>query len=336
MHLDVAPNLLEMGLSAAVLVARNTDNTRTVAELMAYRRAVGKRLAAYWKNRSISAHPAISEYHRIHNLVGAPDEPPAPEKLVMYVRRNRDFTASGAVVDCYNIVSARTLLSLGAHDLDKISLPVTLRLTTPQDVFVPLGQSEPQHLPGEYSYVDPQGRIICRLDVLQCEHTKVTRESRNIIFFLQGNRLLPATILLKGAWLLAEMITRFCGGTIELVSFFDASSTANTVSSKPNISFEAFKQLNLQKGTLLQAKPLASLPALSSVTVHTQEEIKAIALSSALPDQMIGQNVLVATNLHPLKVAGEQITSYLLALHKEKSTTLPEVEAAIPDGNRLY
>jgi hypothetical protein len=54
------------------------------------------------------------------------------------------------------------------------------------------------------------------LDVLQCEHRKVTPESHNIIFFLQGNRFLPASLLLKGAWLLAEMIARFCGGTVEI------------------------------------------------------------------------------------------------------------------------
>lgn len=336
MFLDVAPNLLEMGLSAAALVARNVDNTRTVPELIAYRRAVGRRLAAFWKNRSITAHPAIREYHRVHEQFGAMGEPPAPEKLVTYVRRNRDFTASGAVVDCYNIVSARTLLSIGAHDVDKLAAPVTLRLTTPADVFVPLGETEPQPLSEEYAYVDTQGSIICRLDVLQCEHTKTTRESRDIAFFLQGNRYLPTSILLKGAWLLSEMVTSFCGGAVELVGFFDTLPTLHTASLKPQISVETFKRMGLQTGTILRSSPLPNFPALSAVTVRTKKEIVALSLSSVLTERAVDQKVVVATGLHPLVIAGESYTSYVPTLHKESAAAPPHVDADIPDGESLY
>lgn len=336
MFLDVAPKMLEIGLSAAAIIARNVDNTRTVPELIAYRRAQGERLATYWRNRSISAHPVVSEYHRVHQQFGALSEQPAPEKLITYVRRNRDFTASGAVVDCYNIVSARTLLSIGAHDLDKVALPVTLRATTPQDVFVPLGEIEPQSLPEEYAYVDSQGSIICRLDVLQCEQTKTARESREMVFFLQGNRCLPATLLLKGVWLLSEMVTRFCGGVTELVSFFDAGAVPPTISMKPHISFETFKHLNLQKGIVIEAKPLTNLAALSTVIVQTKRAINTVALSSALSEQVIGKEVVVATNLHPLVIGGETFTSYLPILHRESLATHLQVDAAIPNGQRLY
>jgi DNA/RNA-binding domain of Phe-tRNA-synthetase-like protein len=334
--LDVAPELLELGLSAATLIARNVDNTRTAPELIAYRRGVGRRLAAHWKNRSISAHPVIREYHGLHQRYGATDEPPAPEKLVTYVRRNRDFTASAAVVDCYNIVSAKTLLSIGAHDLDKLSLPITLRTTTSQDSFVPLGETGPRSLSEEYAYVDAQGSIICRLDVLQSELTKTTRESRDIAFFLQGNRNLPATVLLKGAWLLSEMVTTFCGGTAELVDFFAAKQTTHAVSLKPQISFAAFKHLKLQKGTIQGTKSIPGFGALLSVSIRTKTEIEALALSSSVPEQAVGQEVIVATDLNPLVIAGKTFTSYLPVLQRELLAGPVQVNAEIPDGERLY
>ena len=336
MLLDIAPKMLEMGLSTAALIARNVDNTRTAPELIAYRRGVGRRLAAHWKNRSISAHPVSREYHGLHQQYGAVEEAPAPEKLITYVRRNLDFTASGAVVDCYNIVSARTLLSIGAHDLDRLSLPITLRTTNPQDIFVPLGETEPQPLSEEYAYIDSQGSIICRLDVLQCEHTKTTRESRDIAFFLQSNRSLPATVLLKGAWLLSEMVTTFCGGTAEIVSFFEARPAVHSVSMKPQISFETFNQLNLQKGTVQRTRPLPSLGALSSVTIQTKREIEALTLSSVLPAHAVGQEVIVATDLHPLVIGGKTFTSYLPGLHRGEFAMALQVDADIPDGERLY
>jgi DNA/RNA-binding domain of Phe-tRNA-synthetase-like protein len=325
-----------MGLSAAALVMRQVDNTRTAPELVAYRRQFGQQLAAYWKNRSISAHPAIEEYHRVHQQIGVTGEPPSPEKLVLYIRRHRDLNALTAVVDCYNLVSARTLLSLGAHDLDKLATPVTLRRFTAEDVFVPLGKTEERRLPGEYGYVDPLGRIICRLEVLQGDYSKTTRESRNVFIILQGNRCLPAPVLLKGTWLLAEMIEKFCGGKAEVVSFNDAGPALRQAGNKPPIAIDSFKQLNLQVGTLLRTEALPSLPALSAVTVQLGRETEALAPSSSMPANRIGQQVLVASGLHPLMVAGKSFRAYVLSVHTAAGTEVLQVASAIPEGSRLY
>jgi len=217
--LNVSPDLSRLGLSTAVVVARGVDGSRMPPELAAYRQSAGRRLAAFWKNRSLSTHPALQEYERVHRLFGVADEPAAPEKLLRYVRRHQDLTAAGALVDCYNLVSARTLLSLGAHDLAKLKTPVTLRPVEPADVFIPLGETTPRDCRGEYAYVDPDGRIICRMEVLQCEATKVDASSRDIVIFFQGNREIADKELLAGAWLLAEFLERFCGGTAELIGF---------------------------------------------------------------------------------------------------------------------
>jgi DNA/RNA-binding domain of Phe-tRNA-synthetase-like protein len=224
--LTVDPALLQAGLSVAAVVARGVDNSRTSPALLTYRRQVSRELAAYWKNRSLSSHPVLAEYERVHRLFGVENEPAAPEKLLRTLRRHEDLGAAGAVVDCYNLVSARTLVSIGAHDLARFETPITLRPTTANDRFFPLGETQPQNVADEYAYVEPDGRVICRLEVLQAEHSKVTAEARDIAFFLQDNRALGAGELLKASWHLAELVTTFCGGTAELVSFHDARRVA--------------------------------------------------------------------------------------------------------------
>ena len=220
--LTVDPELARAGLSAAVVVARGLDNTRTSPALLAYRRQASRELAAFWKNRSLSAHPALAEYECVHRRFGIVGEPSAPEKLLRTLRRHEDLGAASAVVDCYNLVSARTLLSIGAHDLGRFAAPIALRPTTEDDLFVPLGETRRQSVAGEYAYVEPDGRVICRLEVLQAEHSKATPGSTDIAFFLQDNRALGAGALLRGCWHLAELLTTFCGGTAELVTFLDA------------------------------------------------------------------------------------------------------------------
>lgn len=218
----VSPELTELGLSTSVVVARGVDNARTPPELLAYRREVGRQLGTYWKNRSLSAHPVLKEYERIHQLFGVKKEPAAPEKVLQYVRRHQDFTAAGCAVDAYNIASAKTLLSIGAHDLAKLKTPVSLRRVEPGDVFIPLEEKVPRSCEGEYAYVDPDNRIICRMEILQGDHSKVESGSRDIVFFVQGNAAISSQELLTGSWLLAELIEAFCGGTAELVHFSEA------------------------------------------------------------------------------------------------------------------
>lgn len=217
--LEVTPELLDLGLGTAVLVARGLDNGRNPPELIAYRRQLARELAAYWKNRSITAHPAIREYHRVHARFGADDEPASPERLITFVRRRRDLTGANAVVDCYNLVSARTLLSIGAHDLEKLRTPITLRRLEDGDRFRPLGESDARTCDGEYGYVDPAGRVICRMETLQCDETKVEPHSKDVVFFLQANAALTSTDLLHGTWLLAEMVEELLGGRCELAGF---------------------------------------------------------------------------------------------------------------------
>lgn len=334
MILAVAPEIRELGLSTAVLIARELDNTKTSRELLAYRRAAGQRVAGHWRNRSISAHPAIREYHRVHEAFGVSGELPAPEKLILYVRRNRDFTAVGAVVDCYNIVSARTLISIGAHDLDRLDLPITLRQIVATDLFQPLGTGETHRLTGEFGYVDTHGYVICRLDVLQCEWSKVTKSTQSVAFFLQGNSALTPATVLKSSWLLAEMVARFCGGEVELVSFLEAGKPAPSKVIKPQISIDAFENMGLEVGTVIRTAPINGL-SLSAITVQTDAEIEALAPQSVAQAATSGQRVLVAVGLHPLVVNGRTFRAYLPTLNVAGGLSFAVVADNIPDGRRL-
>lgn len=334
--LEVAPDILQLGLASSAVVARGVDNSKIVPELIAYRRQIGKRLGGYWKNRSVSSHPAIEEYHRIHSMFGVQNEPPAPEKLLSFIRRKRDFTSTSAVVDSYNIVSTRTLLSIGAHDISKFPAPITLRKCEADDVYIPLGQTERQDLTGEYAYIDADNRVICRLEVLQGDHSKVTRESTDIAFFLQGNEKIAPATLLKGSWLLIEMIEKFCGGKAELVNFIDAGVAKATAPQKPNVSFEEFKSLNLMVGTVESSTALDGSPALTSLIVNADRERQVLAVSSQLPDDIAGQRVVLATELHPLKIGETTFDSYVLSVNTSNATETMRVAAEIPNGIPLF
>jgi DNA/RNA-binding domain of Phe-tRNA-synthetase-like protein len=138
----------------------------------------------------------------------------SPENLLGMLNRNRRLPTINLLVDIYNLVSCKTRLALGAHDTNRISGNVELRLTNGDEVFFPLGANERKPVgKGEYAYIDSSNEVICRLETRQVEKTKVTLDTQNCFYIVQGNPATPADYVRKTSTELIELTQRFCGGT---------------------------------------------------------------------------------------------------------------------------
>ncbi|MBI5553651.1 MAG: tRNA ligase, partial [Candidatus Diapherotrites archaeon] len=56
--------------------------------------------------------------------------------------------------------------------------------------------------------------ILCRLDVKQCEKTKVTDGTQNILLYVQGNPNTSEEQVKSALQEITELVERFCGGKI--------------------------------------------------------------------------------------------------------------------------
>src|SRR5262249_39646434 len=133
--------------------------------------------------------PEVAHFQELLRKAGVNPrrEQPSLERLLTFALKRGDLPAVNNLVDAYNLVSVRSGCSLGAHDLDRITLPVTLRLLDGTESFVPLGRDGPEKVvSGEYGYVDGANRVLCRLDILQAEFSKVTADSRNVLLIVEG------------------------------------------------------------------------------------------------------------------------------------------------------
>lgn len=113
----------------------------------------------------------------------------APETLIKIVKSKGSIPRIIPLVDIYNIISIKYALALGAHDLDKITGNVELKFTEGGEKFIPIGTTELETIfPGEYAYFDDAtNEIICRLEAKQSDVSKLTEESKRILFIIQGN-----------------------------------------------------------------------------------------------------------------------------------------------------
>jgi DNA/RNA-binding domain of Phe-tRNA-synthetase-like protein len=157
----------------------------------------------------------LKSFRDVHRAVGnsARSEIAAPEALLRLLHRHGRLPRINPLVDIYNLVSAETRLALGAHDLSRIAGGVALRITDGAEKFVPLGAAAPTIMPaGEYAYVD-EDEVICRLEVRQCDKSKVVTTTTDCLFFLHGSPLHPLETLDDARASLWDLVQRYCAAS---------------------------------------------------------------------------------------------------------------------------
>jgi DNA/RNA-binding domain of Phe-tRNA-synthetase-like protein len=181
----------------------------------------GQIAQSFRSSADIRATREVGAYSEILRRVGVHPrkESPTVQKLLQMALKRGTLPAINNLVDAYNLVSVRTRCSLGAHDLDRISLPVALRMFTGDEQFTPLGTSQPVNVSAnEFGYVDADRRVLCRLDVLQAEFSKVTLETKNALLIIEGTADHAPEVLAATFDDCASTIQKHCGGTSEVVA----------------------------------------------------------------------------------------------------------------------
>ena len=186
----VSPDCLDLGLRAGAILFRNVqtgDAPNGLVEIMRLR--IRGILDAYPSPAAMRATPEIKAFQRILRDVGVnpSKHSPSVQRLHQFVLKRGGLPQINALVDAYNLVSLESRCSMGAHDLDQITAPVSLRLLRGDESFIPLGQVKAEAVrPGEFGYVDAANRLMCRLDLMQAEFSKVTPATRNVLMIVEA------------------------------------------------------------------------------------------------------------------------------------------------------
>jgi DNA/RNA-binding domain of Phe-tRNA-synthetase-like protein len=165
----------------------------------------------------VEAHPVLSAYRELHRLAGVEGVVPPAQHLIGLAKANGRLPNINTVVDCYNLVSARTGLSIGAHDCARLLGDVAFRITGGGERYRPLG--EPERVPvkaGQYACMDDE-KIVCLMDVKQCEETRITKQTSEFVLYVQGNVMTTPHDVRDTLQSLCALVTETCGGTYELV-----------------------------------------------------------------------------------------------------------------------
>ena len=210
-----------LGLKAVCFVIEGVHNQQTHPEFEKLKAQTLAQVTADLSSEAIRTDPILGGFRVLHDAIGRSNRKnvASPESLLKLVSQTGGLPQVNLLVDIYNLVSVKTCLSLGAHDLRAINGNVQLRLTDGSETFWPMGSDKPKVVsPGEYAYIDDAHNVLCRLEVRQCERTKITLDTTDGFFIVQGNAQTTETYLHKTAKELLTLIRRFCGGQARMLS----------------------------------------------------------------------------------------------------------------------
>ena len=104
------------------------------------------------------------------------------------------------------------------------------------------------------------------------------------------------------------------------------------------ISFEDFQQIELKIAKIIKAEKVESSEKLLKLEVDLGEEVRQIVAGiqkSYKPEELIGREIVVVTNLEPRTLMGLESQGMLLVASSENGSVFLTPEKEVPPGTSI-
>ena len=219
-NFNISDDVHAIGLKGAYLAIGELKNKRSDSDFEEIKNTTVNSILSNIDEEKIKNDKILQGFRKLHDAVKRSNRKnvASPENLLKMLIRLRMLPSINLIVDIYNLISIKSGLALGAHDLSKVSGDIELRMTNGTENFHPLGAKELKPVQaGEYSYIDSANDIICRLEVRQVEKTKVALDTTECFYIIQGNMETSSEYIKSAVDDLINLTQRFCGGEVRML-----------------------------------------------------------------------------------------------------------------------
>ena len=139
------------------------------------------------------------------------------EALAKRVQKNAALPHINPLVDLGNALSLKYEVPMGAHDIDKMEGDIVVRFSTPEDHFLPMGETEAETMSeGEICYVSGHTVKTRRWLWRQSEDGKIDPETSHVFFPIDGFTTVNAPAVLSAWEELARIVSVDLGLEVKL------------------------------------------------------------------------------------------------------------------------
>jgi DNA/RNA-binding domain of Phe-tRNA-synthetase-like protein len=220
MQFRIDPAIIERfpGALVGIMVARDLDNTGTASDIAPLLKAAADQLITRIGDTPLIEHPHIAPWRDAYRAFGAKASkyPSSIENLARRIKKDELPGHINKLVDVYNTISLRHFIPVGGEDIAALEGDIALRFAGEDEPAVEMlgeGVARPPKS-GEVIYADAVGAICRRWNWKEAERTKLTEATTKAVLFIETLPPVNHDMVQTAMDELMEMVTQFCGGTI--------------------------------------------------------------------------------------------------------------------------
>lgn len=172
-----------------VVVAKNINNNKTYPEIKKFLMENIESASQNFEGKKVKQDVNILPYREAFRTIGInPNKYLCSiEALFTRIAKGKGLPSINPIVDLGNAISLKYTLPLGAHDIGEGNEDICIRYAKEGDTFLPFGK-EQEEIPdiGEVVYAVGNEVRTRRWTWRQSEHGKITADSKNIFFPIDG------------------------------------------------------------------------------------------------------------------------------------------------------
>ncbi|KKP87350.1 MAG: Lysine-tRNA ligase [Candidatus Roizmanbacteria bacterium GW2011_GWA2_35_8] len=176
-------------------------------------------------NEVIGNYPEIQTYRKLYKEMGLDwhSKRPSPEALLRRIAFGKGLYEINNCVDAYNLIVMKNRVSIGAFDFDQLKFPTVLRFPAVGEEILLLGDKEPtKYKPTDVAYFDQVGGYNIYFNYRDAQRTAVTEDTKDIILNIDGIYDISRAQVEKSLKGSIEIITKYCGGKVELAGIYSS------------------------------------------------------------------------------------------------------------------
>ena len=218
-RLTITPAVIELfpEVQLRVTVARGLRNDQPWPDVEERLRGLEAELAASDWQPPAEDDPVVASWHQAYRKFGTNPRRfrPSIDALSRRLRKRGTLPRISPAVDAYNLISVTHGTPAGAFDLRDLDAEVLIRTAEPGDHFTPLGEPAESETPHDAEVVYAYGsQVLTRhWNHRDCEQTKVTASSRDVVFILEriSGAAVPENLIERAQVALVELIAPHTG-----------------------------------------------------------------------------------------------------------------------------
>jgi methionyl-tRNA synthetase len=335
----ISPELKEDGINVSMAIFKNFHISKSNPKLEKLKEIFIYKLPNIKRNNNI-----LDGYKGFYKSLGLDNVSTGAEGILNYLEKNKKFPVVNTLVDSYNLISAETFISIGAHDISKIKGQILFRKTNGDEKFIPLGERTSFEIrKGEYACMDDE-KILCRMEIKQCNETKISDKTKEVVIYAQGNKNVSDKYLRGSLIKACELIKEVCGGEYEIIQEKinkPANIIEGIIKMENIVEFSEWQKLELVVAEIKKIEDIEGADKLYKLILNVGkfgEKIVCAGLKEYYSKkELLGKKIIYFLNLKPRLMKGIESSGMILAAvsddHKKVSLISPD--KSMENGSRV-